>query len=212
MLYGALYTFILYLLALCVLFIKDVKRFHTSQKTIYFFICAAFLNEALQTLSAAIFHTNTILYNFATVIEFSILLFFFIKIFNTRSSNWVLFLVFVFFIIFYLAELYVNDSEKLYSISFLIRNVSVIFLSLFAFQKLVREIEYENITDNYLFWVCCGTFLYYSGTLFVFGLKNMVNKNSPLTNVLVYIHFLLNFLMYGLFAKGLLKVSKKTST
>ncbi len=193
MLYGVLYTFILYLLILCLGLLKEIKHFNTTSTIVYVFICAGFINEVLQTLSAKIFQSNILLYNFATIVEFSILLFLYHTILKSKLTKVLFLVLFVLFLLLYVLELIFNTGNTLYSSAYLVRNLTIVFISIFAFHLLVKEIGYENITDNSLFWINSGVFLYYGSTLIIFGLKNLMNHYQKLNFPLMYIHFALNF-------------------
>lgn len=211
LLYGVLYGFIGYLFFLSIILFRSIKRFNTIALITYLFIVLAFLNETLQTLSAKLFHSNILFYNLSSILEFSILLLLYHTIFRNRLISLIFLTLFVLAFVYYVFEIITNGNQIIYSTLFLTRNLCLVCISMLLFRNITKDLEYEDITDNYIFWINLSIFLYYFSTLVIFGIRNIINENQTANLIMMYIHFVLNFLFYGILAFSLKKVSKSMS-
>lgn len=185
------------------------KNFDTTHSIIYYFIIFGFFAEISMRLCALCFKNNTPLYNLISLIEFLFFFCFYYKFIGNRLNKFSYLLIFFIFLSVYFYELINNGVFSVPSLSILCKNVLLIVLSIIAFRKIINVPQDSIITDYSIFWINSAILVYYTDTLFIFGLRKYTLQLHALTIVTIYLHLFFIFVFYGLLSIGLWKTSKK---
>lgn len=197
-----------FLLFLCILGFIKFKNYDTAHSLIFYAILFGFTSEVLMKLSARYFHNNIIVYNLSSIIEF-LLLFSFYYTFIGKGLNKYMYLLFLsVFLVSNLTELYNKGPFTMFTYSFLIKNTILLFLATVAFRKIINSHKTSIISDYSIFWINTSILIYYSCTLFIFGLRKYTLHLPSLALVTVYLHLFFIFVFYGLLSIGLWKTSR----
>lgn len=188
---------------------KKRRHFERAHSLIHYFIIVTFINEILLRLSILIFRNNIPLINIYGFFEFTILLAFYYNFFANFKNKYLILGLELIFITIFIGELYTRSIYIPFSFSFLFTNFTMVCLSGLAFRKIVKDPHTTLITDYSYFWINSGILIYYSCTLFIFGLDRYLVKYELLSIFLFYILNFFIFIYYSLLSIGLWKTSKK---
>jgi hypothetical protein len=209
MLYYTTLFLLAYMLFLCIGVVKFRKSFDIAHSLIFYYIIFSFVNEILLRLCIRLFHNNIPLYNLFSLFEFSILTAFYCRtLFVRQRKSFHISLVLLFLLIYFLELIYKGPFEML-NYSFLFSNSLLVVLAIASFRKIANNSEAFIITDNPLFWINSAILIFFSCTIFIFGLKRYTLKYTLLTSVTNYLLLLFIFVFYSLLTVGLWKTSKK---
>jgi hypothetical protein len=200
---------LLFLFILNVLVYTKKRYFEKAHSLIHLFIFVTFINEILLRLFALIFKNNVPVINIYGFVEFAIILAFYYNFLSNFKSKILFLSLELIFIILFVYELYSRSIFTPFSFSFLFANFTLVSLACLAFRKIVKNSPTTLITDYSYFWINSGILIYYSCTLFVFGLERYLVKYELLNEVLFYILNFFIFIYYSLLSIGLWKTSKK---
>lgn len=209
MLYYIGLIFIPFLVLLCILGFIKRKSYDAAHSLIYISILFALISEVLMRIFAWYFKNNIVLYNLSGLIEFFIFFMFFYNYIGKSISRYI-YLIFVsLFLIFYTIEITDKGLLLMFNYTFLYKNVLLLSLAIVALPKIVNSGETPIITDYSIFWINTAILVYYSCTLFIFGLRKYTVHLSTLTLVASYLHLFFAFTFYSLLSVGLWKTSRK---
>lgn len=90
------------------------------------------------------------------------------------------------------------------------QSASIITLSIVWFRKQLIELNDEEITKNYFFFINSGLLFYFSSTLFLFLFSNFIHENqNPKFNSLWNFHSLFNIIYNVSLAIGIWRIKKE---
>lgn len=106
-----------------------------------------------------------------------------------------------------------NKLFWFYSFSYTVGNLLLLVLILRSLTRLVLSDDILFFRQNMLFWVCTGLLVFYLGTFPFYGLKNtLVHDYIDVYWSYYYIVYILNCLMYLLFALGFIWGKPKSTS
>lgn len=209
MLYISGFILLPFLLFLITLGFLKRKSFDTSHSLIFYFIILAFVSETLLRLCAWYFKNNIPLFNFLRLLEYIFLFGFYYKFLYSTFYKIFFRVAVVIFILIYLYEFFSKGLFAPYNYSFLFTNIIMVFLALTLFRNIISIPTTTFISDNSIFWINSAILVYYSCTLFIFGLKKYTVNFQVLSIVAIYLHLFFIFVFYSLLSIGLWKTSQK---
>ncbi len=125
---------------------------------------------------------NLVVYNSFAIVHFNFILLIYQ---NQLGNTWTkpLKVLMILFNLFFLVDtLFLKKLTDFgyYFNSNITTSASLIFilLALKYFHKLLKEVRYQKLEKNPMFWISAGLTLYYSGTLILFLLGNQVNQDK----------------------------------
>jgi len=189
-------------------FIKK-KSYDATHSLIHFFVVLGLMNEILIRVFALYFKNNTPFYNFSSLVEFFLLFYFYFRFIGDGLNKLSYFLILFVFMFFYISELIDKGIFVAFSYSFLLKNGIFIFLAIISFRKIINLPQDSLITNYSMFWINTAILIYYSCTLFIFGLRKYTLHLPTLTLVTIYLHIFFILVFYSLLSVGLWKTSKK---
>jgi hypothetical protein len=197
-----------FLLILCIFGFIKRKQYDTAHSFIFYAIIFALVSEVGMKLSGWYFKTNIVIYNISSLIEF-LIFFLFYFIFLGKKSNKTIFVVaLLVFVTFYSLEFLQKGLNSIFSYSFLYKNSILLVLAVVAMPKITGNVKATLITNYSMFWVNTAVLVYYSCTLFIFGLRKYTLHLPSLTLVATYLHLFFIFVFYGMLAIGLWKADR----
>lgn len=208
MLYYITLTIIPFLTILSFLGLLKRRNYNTAHSLIYLSIVFALVSEVFMKLSGWYFKTNIAIYNISSLIEFLIFFFFYFKYLEKDINSYLLVCLLLVFLSFYTIELFQKGLNSMFSYSFLYKNTSLLILAIIAISKITKQVKTSFITGYSIFWINTAILVYYSCTLFIFGLRKYTLHLQTLTLVATYLHLFFIFVFYGMLSIGLWKASK----
>lgn len=209
MLYCIILILIPYLLLLSVFGYIKRKEYDTAHYLIYYSIILALTSEFLMRLSGWYFKTNIAIYNISSLLEFFVIFLFYYKFIGKEIPNYIYIAVLIIFLVFYFIELSFRGLLTMFNYSFLYKNITLIVLALLALPKIINYGKISIITNYSIFWINTAILVYYSCTLFIFGLRKHTLHLSTLSAVATYLHLFFIFIFYSMLSVGLWKVNRK---
>lgn len=208
-LYYVEYFIIISLIIINIIFFLKRKHFESPHSLIYYFIIGCCIHEIFIKISAIIFKNNTILINIFGCFEYIILLAFYYKFIGSKKNKAVFIALFFLFLLFVAIEAYFKPYFVFFNNSFVFANIVLIILAVVSFRNIIRNVPETIITDYSYFWLNSAILIYYTCTLFIFGLMRYSVKFSNFNLVLNYTLIFFIFIYYLFLSVGLWKASKK---
>ncbi len=206
------YFLLLFLLIINIVALSTRKKRDKCHSLIHVYVFGSLINEILLRLFALIFKNNTLIYNFFSLFEFSVLFYFYYLFLISYYDKKIFKFFFLVFVSVFLSELIVKSPFTLLNYSCLYTNLLLVTLALLSFRIIIRATPTQLITDYSYFWINCAILIYYSCTLIIFGLRSLSYQYSgfnEITNLLLYLFIIL---YYSLLTVGLCKASKKQTS
>lgn len=144
---------------------------------------------------------NIIVPNVFSVIEFFLVSFYFIEIFNLRKTKQLKIITTILTITLG-STVYFYQNQSYNNISSLILSPYFITLSLLFFAKTMREQKINNLFKYPPFWFNSGILFYFSCSVFIniFSNYSIENMSNDAQKTLWFIHSVLNFISYIIYA------------
>lgn len=130
----------------------------------------------------------------------------FLHLLSDSKIRQVIKIAFVPVLLFEIAEYALtNTPVKVTFYTFILGNLTIVFLSLVYFREIIRGAPSVNLKNNPALLIVTGTFLYHSATTPFFLYINLLNeKNQALSYTYFTIHHAFNIIMYSLFLTSFL--------
>lgn len=209
MLYYTGLILIPYLLVLNIISYKGRKSYDTAHSIIHYALILGLTSEILIRLTAITHKNNLPIYHLINFCEFIIFLAFYYKFLHSNMGKKLVIFAFISFLIILYIELVTNGIFAIPWISVLIKNLILVILSVITHYYILNTTNSLIITDNSDFWINISILIYYSCTLFIFGLRKYTLTLPNFTLVTIFLHLFFILVFYGLLSIGLWKTFKK---
>lgn len=209
MLYHIHLLLIVYLFALSGISFFFRKRYDTTHLFAFALISFAFLSEGVMKICAILFHNNIPIYNLSGFTEFLLVNIYFIYYLGSKYNNVFKSLILLVFLISFGLEIVHVGLFQMLKYCFLLKNIILVILSIIAFKQMLDIDKNELITNSSFFWINTAVLIYYTGTLLIFGIRNLANNFHLLDFTLFSLHLLFIYIYYTLLFIGLWKASRK---
>jgi hypothetical protein len=119
-----------------------------------------------------------------------------------KENKWPLYAAAIYILSWFADFFYFSERNILFqSFSYTMANALLLVLIILFFIKFMNSNEILNYRSSMMFWVCLGLLIFYLGTFPFYGLRNTLYKSfRSIFDVYWYISFILDYLMYVLFA------------
>jgi hypothetical protein len=212
MLYYIGLIFEFYLLACGFFLIRKRKSYNTAHLIILFYIFFGALNEISMRLSAIYFKSNILLINLFVVIEFCLVSYYYYLSSDSRFKKQIFYTLCAIFITILITELGNKSPLEYLNYSALFSSTSLIFLALYSLLSMINNTREKLITNDPSFWINLGVIIYFSCTLFIFGLERYYVKYNNLNLLITYLLLFFAIVYYSLLSLGLWKASQKQTS
>jgi hypothetical protein len=144
--------------------------------------------------------SNTALYNFFTLFEFSYYIILISQAINNRKAKRILYSVVTIYLLITLFNILFIQKNVFHSITYSLGCLLVVACSVYYFFELFKQPKSSSLLREPAFWICTGLLFYYSCSLPLMGAINFWNSIPPLlfNNTVTFLH-ILNILLYSLF-------------
>jgi len=177
----------------------NFRKFDKGSKIIWFLLLTETLNESLAQYMAAKYHNNIAVYNIYSLIEFSIVCWYFNNVIDYFSKYNIGFYIGLIGVIFGIIDMtLLQPIDVLNSFFLFFEGFCIIGMCLFAFFRLLLKHEELRIFRYHHFWFISIFLFFWCITYLSWGLYNILGTNFsqyiPLITVLIWI---VNIITYG---------------
>jgi len=177
----------------------NFRKFDRASKIIWFLLLTETLNESLAQYMAAKYHNNIAVYNIYSLIEFSIVCWYFNNVIDYFSKYNIGFYIGLIGVIFGIIDMtLLQPIDVLNSFFLFFEGFCIIGMCLFAFFRLLLKHEELRIFRYHHFWFISIFLFFWCITYLSWGLYNILGTNFsqyiPLITVLIWI---VNIITYG---------------
>ncbi|MBS1689380.1 MAG: hypothetical protein JSS96_11690 [Bacteroidetes bacterium] len=177
----------------------NFRKFDRGSKIIWFLLLTETLNESLAQYMAAKYHNNIAVYNVYSLIEFSIVCWYFNNVIDYFSKYNLGFYIGLTGVIFGVIDMtLIQPIDMLNSFFLFFEGFCIIGMCLFAFFRLLLKDEELRIFRYHHFWFISIFLFFWCITYLSWGLYNILGTNFsqyiPIITVLIWI---VNIITYG---------------
>lgn len=170
-------------------------------KTLWLFTCISF---ALDILAVNLPRLANPFNNIFRLVEFFFLLRIYFLAFKPRTHKAPFVIILIFYVCFFLAELFILQKGQLNSYSVTLSSVVFIVFSVRYFYILIRDLPTTQIQRLPMFWVNTAVLTYFAGNLFLFAMRSyLINVLKDDQTIYWSFHNFLNIGKNLLFAVAL---------
>jgi hypothetical protein len=184
----------------------NIKKVSASKTLRLLFLVIASL-FFLNTLAVgySIFHWRNIwIYDLNCLVSFVTISLFMIHVLQSPTTKRILTWVVPLYVLFFIGYTYILRKDALFnSISFAILALLVSTYCVLYFLQKINTTEEEQLTDDYIFWVCTGFFVYYLGSFFIFISFKYLTVQGRSIGILWGLHNIIYFIGCSIIAFGL---------
>jgi len=177
----------------------NFRKFDKGSKIIWFLLLTETLNESLAQYMAAKYHNNIAVYNIYSLIEFSIVCWYFNNVIDYFSKYNIGFYIGLIGVIFGIIDMtLLQPIDVLNSFFLFFEGFWIIGMCLFAFFRLLLKHEELRIFRYHHFWFISIFLFFWCITYLSWGLYNILGTNFsqyiPFITILIWI---VNIITYG---------------
>lgn len=158
-------------LAIALFQLKTASR---EQLILTTLVACSFITEVIANLLWYQFINNLAVYNSYALVNFNLLFLLYYYQFGSKTKKFMVFVQILFNILAVLNTLFLQKISIFNSNLTTSAALVLIACALAYFYKLLKEIKYQKLEKNPLFWINSGVILYYSGSLILFLLGNVL--------------------------------------
>lgn len=170
---------ILYGLIPMLLFLSKRKKLNQDVSFMLPYFCLVFIASLYEYIGSILMHLNVkywfVLYEFLI----SIALFYFFYFLLNEINKILFYFYFLLFVFITINAFVIWNGDNFFDISSyynLLQTIFIIHLSTLWIKKIFISLELESFTKSSTFYFISGLVLYYSGTVFLFLLSNLLFK------------------------------------
>lgn len=183
------------------------KSIDAANKILLFYVCLSSINEYALRIFIALFHFNIPLINGFTLLEFILLLTYFWKNYHFNDRFFYSLLILISIIIFVWESSFSGFREiSVYTIIYC--NSVMTLLALLSFTYMIKRVTESFLVSKAEFWSSIAILIFFSGTLFNFGMKKITGRSLLTQQISSLTLFAINILYYFLLSYGIWKSSK----
>jgi hypothetical protein len=196
-------------LLLLILNLKKVSASKTLRLLLLVIGSLFFLNSLAVWYS--IFHWRNIwIYDLTCLTSFVTISLFMIHILRSELTKRILSFILPVYITFFLCYTYLLQKAALFnSTSFAILSVLISSYCVLYFIQKINDTDEAKLSDDFLFWVCTGFFVYYLGSFFIFISYKYLTIQGKRIGILWGLHNIIYFIGCSITALGLWKHFQK---
>ena len=140
---------------------------------------------------------NLPIYHFYTVLEFLLITAIYKKVLANLFSKLFFIVISISFVLFAIVNtLFFQDLQTFNSNTTTLTGVVVILFSLCYFYALLKEVKYNNLETNPMFWINSGFLIYFSSNLILFFMNNSLFKRITEASYILWgLHAFINIIL-----------------
>ncbi|MDF9797132.1 hypothetical protein OKW21_002395 [Catalinimonas alkaloidigena] len=136
---------------------------------LWYILVQAVLNSVAIVYDQFLIRNNLFLYDLNCILSFVIISLFFHSLFISRKLKFITRLNLIFFIVFFLTNLYWGDGLNTFnSMTYGVSSFIIVVYCFMYYLKKLKNPAASNISKSRFFWYVTGIFTYYSGSFFIF--------------------------------------------
>ena len=190
-----------------------LKYFDKDLRLIFIFVCFGTFTEITTRLLIGIFDTkNTMpILHIYGIISFTLLFLFYSYVLRGFVNQKIFKVLGTLFVIYWLINsIFIQSIFEYPSLPSSLGDILIIILTITYFYKVMLEAKIEKLANEPLIWINTAMLIYYTGSLFVYVLYNVILEVSrEFSKITVKYYSALMALFYILIAIGFLKARKK---
>lgn len=168
------------------------KRLNRSQRLLLGLVITSSITEILANLLISLKSSNLPVYNTYTLVNLNLIFCIYLSKFNKGSRHYLTGYL-IFCNLFAIVNVLFFQPITSYNSNLLVLvSITFLLLALNYFYRLLKEVKYQRLERNPLFWLSSGIVLYYSGTLVLFFLSNQISQADPGSQQLILASWGLN--------------------
>ncbi len=177
--------------------IFNLKKLSKIQTKLVYILVIVLVVESISSILWNQKINNLPLYHFYTVIEFLLIINIFMTALSGVFSKLFFLIVSIVFIVFAIVNtLFFQDLYTFNSNATSVLGILVIFFALSYFYALLKEMKYNALETNPMFWISSGFLIYFSSNLILFYINNSLFKGSTEASYLVWgLHAIINIVL-----------------
>jgi hypothetical protein len=152
------------------------RRFQTYLIPLFLLANVSFILDVVNTIFSEFSENNMPLFHFSSVLEFSLLSFFYYLFYKKYIKRNFMFYSIIGFSIIAFIDYRVNGIKSIDSFSESFESFVFIIYSLFSFLYIMRNMVFENLLAAPFFWVNSAILIYFSGDLLLFVFCNHLER------------------------------------
>ncbi len=184
-----------------------IRTFNLSLKVLFIYILLSILVEILTGYLSINNINNLFIYYYFSFLEFVLFVIIYFHILNIYRKKMLMWcIISIFGLICLIDFLLLGGDNKMNELSRNVESVSLITLSIFYFNSLIKNSDGQNLLQQFSFWFNSSIIIYFSGSFFIFLFSNYMLDESPDTFFAIYaIHSIFNIIFNILLAISLTK-------
>jgi hypothetical protein len=167
--------------------------------------------EILSKIELESSRSNFFLLHFYTVIEFTFISLFYINFFKSYFKPTIGYIGILLFLGVATIDYRINGIEAMDDFSVSVECITFIAYSLFLFYFILKNLLYNNLLSEPVFWTNSAILVYFSGNLLLFVFNNYLLKTAPTNESFLWstIHSFFNIVYNIILAIGFWKTRPK---
>lgn len=191
-------------------FLAAIKNLRYLKKHLFVYfiiVLISLITELLNIILAKAGQSNLNFFRYYTIVEFLLISVFYITLFKSYFKPNLLYLIAILFLIISYLDYLFNGLMSMDNISSAIEAIIFIIYSLFFFYYVLKNLIFENIFLEPVFWINIAVLIYFSGNLILFVFSNYMAKIEPSNYIILwgFIHTFFNVLYSVLLSIGFWK-------
>lgn len=185
--------------------ILTYRRHTRTQRILFLLIIITAVVEALSTLLWSKKINNMPIFHIYGVVEFLLLSSIYKnKLYSFNSKRWMNVMMILFVGFSLINVLFIQNLHEFNSNGLTFSSLCMIFFSILYFIQLLRESKYSSLERIPMFWINVGVLIYFSSSIFLFHLSNMLIPESlQVRGVAWGVHAIFNVFHYLAFTIAL---------
>jgi hypothetical protein len=181
-----------------------------TDHVIFYLLLVSLFVESVSAVLAVNTINNMWLYHIYTVLEFTLLTYFYSRYMKDSSWSLILICAYVLFLMVAAFESYSLGPKDLDNISTALESILIFVYALATYGRMMKQLEHTNLLSTSLFWINTAIFSYFSVCFFLFIFSNYLLKDSVNIHLEMWgIHSVINIVFYSLISIGFWKTSIK---
>jgi hypothetical protein len=185
------------------------KYFNASEKILLYLIGASALSDLVGITLQVQNINNMFVFHIYTVIEFTLISFFYIKVLtNTNITRFIVVLIFLFLGV--AAYDFIKNLDRLDDLSTTTESIIVMLYAILGFSSLLKNPVQSRVVAIPLFWFNTAFLIYFAGNLFLFIFSNYLQSHfKGRFDALWGIHSVMSIILYLLISTGFWKTKAR---
>jgi hypothetical protein len=187
--------------------IVNNKYIGKTLTSLFILFIVSLFTEILNKIHMDMGLNNSYLFHFFTILEFILVSVFYSRFFKQYFNPFIINILILFFLVIAYLDYQVNGLNSIDNFSISIESIILTFYSLYLFYYILKNLLFEDLLSEPVFWINTGILVYFAGNLLIFVFSNYLIQNAPKTHLLLWtvIHSFINIFYNILLSVGFWK-------